>query len=524
MHSDSHSAAARAGTDPSGEETDEGVRTERGDGSGGLRSARRAFLGAAGFTSGAAPWLLGGEPVVAEWVLLVGAILTAVTGFRVRALCVRTYSGRSAWKVEQLCLACGALLLVLMLSQALNPAFRVEVQGETSRLVPLNPIPWLPQSIADAFDGGGPLPVFRNAWRYLLIFGTGWLYVAGLAAGFRERENARSWARLMGVNAALLAAVSLLHAATGSKLAWWVFAGGGESGAGAVFLQKSQEGAYLAALLALVCGLAMEEKESRRRRRTWEVLALVLWGATLLADPRIATACASGWLIIYWWLRREKRWHPSGELGVSGAWFLGAAVTAAAVSLIFTMGSITTEKTADGDEHELVGRNRAEVSSLHEMEREVGLAMWVDRPITGWGGGAYPTLFVFYGEKVVSMATYLHSLPPGKARPQSASARSDVVEFLVEYGVCGLVLLLAIFGAHLHGWIYWRGWSEPLASFLIAGSVGLVIHAGFDSILRTPAPLFLFSGLQIAAVRLAAPSKGKKPGRVRRSAREMAAG
>lgn len=516
MSSDSHRPAARLdGRSNEQEESEPGREHDGGGETSKLRLARRAFLASAGATGALAPWLLGGEPVLAEWLLLAGATATAVAGFWVRALCMRTYSGRSAWKVERAALVCGAVLLGWMLVQALNPAFRVEIEGNNARLVALKPITWLPLSIADAFDGGGgKLPVFRNAWRYLLIFGTSWLYVAGLAAGFRERDNARKWARIMGVNAAGLAVISILHAATRSHQTLWFFAGTEESGGGAVFLSRSQEGAYLAASVALVCGLATSEKESKPGRRKWEATALLLWVATALAGSLIATACATVTLVIYWKIKREERRGAWIEPNIWQAWIFGGVATVVAIVAIMSAGSLEMSDRDESSSHIVPSWwERAGGGSMRTTMREVGLAMWVDHPITGWGGGAYPNLFEIYGEKVVSMSAHLHALPPGASRPQGVNAQCDVVELLVDYGVCGLLLLLTIFGVHLHSWIYWRGWKDPLALFLMVGSLGVVLHSCGDSVVRNPGLLLLFSGLPIAAVRLAAPSKGKKPGR-----------
>ncbi len=471
--------------------------------------ASRWFLTAAGLTGGIAPWLLGGDPVAAQWVLLAGAMLTLATGWWVRVSCVRTKSGRAAWKAEQVCLWCGAALLGLMLVQALNPAFRVEVTGETSQLVQLQPIPWAPQSILDAFDGGGgSLPVFRNAWRLLLIFGLGWLYAFGLAAGFRERENARRWAQIMGVNAALLALVSIAHVAGGAEFTLWFFPGDGGAPGAPVFFQKNHNGAYLAALVALACGLAGHARE-RSMRRGWECVALLLWVATVVVNSRVATVSATLWVIIYAVVRRRAAMRAGQEPSDRRTWIVTGVVAVIVAGLLAVAGANRAVARFAGDKESAWDLVRG--GNTRVMIREVGLAMWMDRPLTGWGGGSYANLFGIYQHKVTAMKMYLRALPADAPRPSGATAKCDWVEFLVEYGVIGLVLMLGIVGVHVRWWVYWRGWKNALPCFVLLGGLGLLFHACFDSILRNPALLLLFSGMQIAAVRLAAPAKGKRP-------------
>ena len=477
------------------------------------RWARRSFLVAAGVTGAVAPWLLGGVPAAAQWALLVGAILTAATGFWVRASCPHTQSGRAAWKVERMSLLCGIALLILMLVQALNPAFNAVAANEELQLVRLQSVEWAPQSILVPFDGGaGPLANFKNAWRYLLIFGVGTVYAAGLAAGFRERGNARRWAWIMGANAVALALVSLAHWASGAESTLWMFHSAGDATGGAIFFQKSHNGAFFAALVALGCGLAASAK-GRKDRRAWESVALLLWVATVVVDSGVATVCATAWGGIYatmrWRARADAREegnsHTWARVGIVGLLLAGLLALAGAGR---ALARFSVEKDSFWEE--------ARGGHMRVMMREIGLAMWMDRPLTGWGGGAFPSLYDIYQHRVTSMKTYLSTLAADAPRPGGSTADCDWVEFLVEYGVVGLVLLFAVTALHVRWWIAWRGWRQPLSRYLLLGSLGVLLHACFDSILRNPALLLLFAGMQIAAVRLAAPAKGKRPSPSRR--------
>ena len=100
-----------------------------------------------------------------------------------------------------------------------------------------------------------------------------------------EREDARRWALIVGVNAAALAAVCIVHRALGAELTLWKYRDTVAFTGSPVFFYKNHNGAYLAASLAVVLGLATMAKEMTRRR-IWEGIGLALWVATLAVNSR----------------------------------------------------------------------------------------------------------------------------------------------------------------------------------------------------------------------------------------------
>jgi O-antigen ligase len=462
--------------------------------------ARLLFLLAAGLTGAAAPWLLGGHRLEAQWTLLVGAGLTLLTGLAVRLLCEPTTSGRRAWKVDRISLIVGLGLLGLMVVQALNPAYRVVLEGRDWRLAQITGPSWAPQSLLAPFDDlpGYSVP-FRNAWRYLLIFGLVWVYGAGLAAGFRERRNARIWAVLMGVNGAVLALVCIVHRASGATQTLWNFSDPVWYQAAPVFFYKNHNGAYLAALTALVVGLAASAGRTRARW-LWGAVAFVLWVATAAVGSRIATAFATAWGVVYflWYWRSRGQYQPPGRL---------LAVVAVAAGLAVALLVVT----GSGRRLERFGEAGASPAdflqggSFRMLLRQVGITMWWDHPVTGWGGGSFLYLFGSYQQRIPAVAAHMYANQPTLNHLFIPYADSDWVEFLVEYGALGVGLMVAGLILRLRAWMRWRSWTNGLSLFLMLGSLGLVLHAYNDSILRNPALLMLFVGLQLCALRIAAP-------------------
>jgi hypothetical protein len=84
------------------------------------------------------------------------------------------------------------------------------------------------------------------------------------------------------------------------------------------------------------------------------------------------------------------------------------------------------------------------------------------------------------------------------------------VEFLVEYGVVGLSLLVAAGALLAVAWWRWRGWAPGLPLFLGLGAAGILLHGYLDHILRNPALLILLAGLLVVAMRLAVPRDSKQ--------------
>jgi O-antigen ligase len=106
---------------------------------------------------------------------------------------------------------------------------------------------------------------------------------------------------------------------------------------------------------------------------------------------------------------------------------------------------------------------------------------------------------------VPQLRAQIYREQPNLNRFYMVSADSDWVEFLVEYGVVGVALLIAAAGILAVAWWRWRGWTQNLPLFLGLGAVGIILHGYLDHVLRNPALLLLVSGLLVVAVRLAVP-------------------
>jgi hypothetical protein len=472
------------------------------------------FLAVAVVTAMGAPWMLGSEPVGAQWMLLWGALATLVTGLAARALAlVDGVKMAGGWALGA-SLFFGALLLAQIAVQARNPSHAVVPEGALWRLIPLTPHPWLPQAIAGRFSEGGDYIPFKNAARYALIFGAVWCYAAGLAAGLMRRADTVAWAACLGGNGVVMAGVCLVHRAMREELTLWHYRTTFDFTHSPVFFYKNHNGAYLAASLAIVLGLAASAR-TRLGQRLWEVGAVLLWFATASVGSRAAAGIATVWLGIYLALRvREWRKTQRTPFGARRVW-LGLAATGLAVGAGFFLVKVQEAGALArfGDPGPSAGHPFASLARraltadlrMHAMQRQVALEMWRDRPVWGWGGGSFVYLFNTYHVRVPELAAQIYRDQPQLHRFYGPTANCDWVEFLVEYGVVGLASMVAAVGFPCVAWLRQRGWRDPLSLCLMLAMAGLVWHGWLDYILRNPALLLLGTGALFAACRRCRP-------------------
>jgi len=471
---------------------------------------RILFWLGAGFCTLAAPWMLGGQPLAAQWWLLWGGIVTFIGGLAVRLTTPPTPGSQMAWRAQAAALVIGLCFVVYLYLQARNPSLHVIFSGNLWILSPVENSSLGPHSIDAPFGSiaGDWLP-FKNAWRYLLIFGLCWTYAAGLALGLVQRIDARRWAYAVGLNAAALAVVCLVHRAMGERLTLWHFSDTVGFTGSPVFFYKNHNGAYLAALLAITLGLAWAA-EVKIYRRFWEFVSLALWIATVAVNSRAATGFATLWAVLYLVLRWRKSSVEKPQKWDRRRWLvIGAVVVVLAAAVGLTGGRKAIQRFAPALSSPL---DFAQGGEYRGLLRKVGLKMWLDEPIWGWGGGSYLYLFNTYQVQVPQIAAHVYREQPNLNRFYMVSADSDWVEFLVEYGAVGLALLSIAVALLVWAWWRWRGWTQELPLFLALGTAGIVLHGYLDHVLRNPALLILLSGSLIAAVRLAVPRGGRRHG------------
>ncbi|MFT3783466.1 MAG: hypothetical protein QM790_15750 [Nibricoccus sp.] len=489
------------------------ARSHHGPESSVLKTGRGIFWAGAGFCTLAAPWMLGGMPLSTQWWLLGGAITAFVGGLIVRFAGHSSPGARAAFRVQRWALGLGLLFIAYLFLQAINPSLAVVLRGNMWDLQSSEHSWWGPHSISAPFDmiGGDWLP-YKNAWRYLLIYGTGWLFAAGLCFGLTERKDALRWVQLVAVNGFVIALVCLAHKATGSHRTLWLFADTFDFTGSPVFFYKNHNGAYLALSLAAILGVAAAGA-SDQNWRVWEIAAIVTWAATVVVNSRVAIGCATFWFGIYGFIR-WRHLRSEGRAVFSGkSVTIGAALALALGGLVFSLGGgkvfnrFSPAFSAPLD--------FLQGGSFRSMTRQVGWEMWKDDKLFGWGGGSFMYLFQDYHQRVPEIARTVYRQQPNLNRFVAPGLNCDWVEFLVEYGVVGVGLLVAAGAVLLIAVFRWRENAPPQTFFLTLGVLGLFAHAYLEYLLRNPAILLLALGSILVAVRLAAQPAPSRNHRVR---------
>jgi O-antigen ligase len=291
----------------------------------------------------------------------------------------------------------------------------------------------------------------------------------------------------------------IVHRAMGEPLTLWHYGSTFDFTGSPVFLYKNHNGAYLAASMAVVLGLAASAR-GWIGRLLWETSALWVWGATIVVNSRVATGCATAWGMIY--VARSILMRADAKArGRVWAHVLvaGACAVALAIALESGGGVKALKRFAP-----LASTPADFLQGGHfrVMLREVGYYMWHDSPVWGWGGGSYLYLYNTYHVHVPALAEQVYREQPQLNRFFGPTANCDWIEFAVEYGAVGVGLMAAMALIPFVAWWRARGWSDGLALFLVIGGAGLVAHAYFDYILRNPALLMLGAGSVFAALRL----------------------
>ncbi len=452
----------------------------------------------------AAPWWLGSEGLEAQQFLLAGSVLVAMLGLAVRLSGAVSPGAGKAWRVQRWVLALGSLFLVIQGVRIYNPSHVVTMIGSGWGVQGLSPTPWLPQSLVAPFDGveGDYLP-FRNSARYLLIFSAAWFYALGLALGLTERGKVNVWLGVAAANGLTMAAVSVLHRLSGEPLTLWKFRTVFDfSGGSPVFFYKNHNGGYLVAMMASILAVAAMQKQ-KGWRLALELSAGLAWLATMLVNCRFAAAWGLVVSVVYLMLRRSD--EPTESRVKRSAW-----PRVLVVALVLVVVGLGLTQLGGGrflarfDELKQDPMSFVQGGSFRTMLREIGWEMWSDRPVWGWGGGAYLYLFNGYHQRVPEFAAHIYREQPDRNRFFMVYADSDWVEFLVEYGVVGVGLMVAALGICVVIWLKAKAWRDTTLACVMMAVAGLVLHGFLDHTLRNPALLMLLGALMVVGLRLSA--------------------
>jgi O-antigen ligase len=408
----------------------------------------------------------------------------------------------------------GAVLLAYLAVQASNPAWRYFRNESAWWLEPLPHLAWLPAGVDAPFERS-------NVWGALIVATSLWLLVCSVWAGFLRRKSYHCLFIVLIANAALLAGLGVLQRLSGAKRIFWSYLPSNDSFL-ASFIYPNHAGPYFYLIAALAVGLAwryyqraMKRNWTTRRARALLAAGVFIGVAVIYSASRASIALLLVFAVAVGTnlaLRRLTR--PAGR-GDHPEFFPLALGLALVLGLGF--GSLQANKLASR-----FATFFADPSNATHDRATVGTAsieMFADRWVYGWGAGCFRHGFPLYAQKYP--AIYLAG--PDRRRSWE-NAHNDLLQLPVEVGLVGTAPVLLMLGWLTRELFRRRFWLNPVGRCVALGAALVFLHAAVDFVFRSPAVLFTWSFLLVAAVRWSEFELGAKfqevvpsrPGRERR--------
>lgn len=413
----------------SSKELDVDLRTDRPPSS--LGSRVFAGLAAAGcaFVLLWSAWAWGGAVPSLQWPLVLAGMV-AVLGTLGLARC----EGRLRAALRDPVFFMGLLFLAYLTVQALNAGRLVFFHPfKEAWIGSAPPVPWLPS----AFDRAEGLEMLR--W-----FFPAWALLWGLRVWVASGRSVLGWLALMAWNAAALALLGMAQMLLGLPAPF----GGAPLGTHffASFGYANHAGAFFLLMLGVALIPLFAPPPAPRSvfpssvfRLPLSVLppALCLIGATLsLSRAAILLAWGVALVALVVYVRRRWAVHSVADrTKLIGAVAMGGALVLTLAAAFVGEGIVTEVRSfdpgSDPTDNLLTGK--------WAFTRDAAWRMWLDHPWFGVGGWGFRHLLALY---VPESDWPLINL--GKA-----NVHNDVLQFLAEFGLVGLALLLGMLAAPL---------------------------------------------------------------------------
>jgi O-antigen ligase len=113
--------------------------------------------------------------------------------------------------------------------------------------------------------------------------------------------------------------------------------------------------------------------------------------------------------------------------------------------------------------------------------------LFKEQPLFGWGFNSFNKLLPFYGEGTLLLNHYQR-------------AQSDVLQFASEFGLFGIVLIVALLGGLFVRYLKVSS-KHPLSKYMLFGCIGLIGLSFVDTPFYSPAVFFSFWIILLSAIR-----------------------
>lgn len=372
----------------------------------------------------------------------------------------------------------GLALLGYIAVQGLNPAWRYETDGVTWWMRAIDHKTWLPTGVDAPFDKW-------NQWRMLLIYSSVWLTVCTIWVGFTRRRTVQLFLMSLALNGLLVAGFGVAQRLLGNGKMFWFFTSPNPSFF-ASFIYKNHAGAYLNLSLAVTCGLAAwYYLRGLRRMEKSNPSGLFAFFATCIAVSVLTSYARGATLIMLAFLSVCVVGFAVHQLVVPNE--NRKPVIVIVLILVFGYFAKTgLDALQSGEAWDRIqqGITRQDASlEAREMATAAAIQMLQERGLKGVGAGSFRFIFPIYQHRNPKLV-----LLEGR-RVFWEHAHNDIVQFPIELGLGGMLLVTAGMGYWLVTLVKSYFWENPLSACLVLGLVLMIAYAWWDFPFQCPAIL-----------------------------------
>jgi O-antigen ligase len=388
----------------------------------------------------------------------------------------------------------GLALLALVTVQGLNPAWEYRSDGKSWWMQAIPHVTWLPHGVRVPLVQAPGL-ASSNPWRSLVVYASGWLTVCAIWAGFTRRRALQRLFLVLVVDGIAIALLGLLE-----RFAALPFFSLFELPPGAnffgTFIYKNHAGAYLDLMIGLTCGLgAWYHARGLRRMEKSSPGGIFVFFATILAVAVVVSFARGATLTMLVYL------VVSGVGFIVHQLFFAPEVTRKPVIIValllvfgfFLKTGLEAVNTGEAWSRIKGGFENGGDFSLRTRlaATKASLEMYQDHPVLGIGAGSFPYLFTRYQLRHSELLYF----PDSQRRQFWPHAHNDWVEFPNEFGVPGMLVLLACF--------VWYGltlvrnyfWSNPFSVLVVFGLIAVWLYSYWDFPFQCPAILITWCAI-----------------------------
>jgi len=418
------------------------------------------------------PWCLGGWAMWANLavpgILLIASLILAIYHPNKKQLALTWLLG---------VLPISAYLLI----QALNPSH--EVVWETGlrifHLQPVDYITWLPTSVKSTFWD-------TNAWRFMMHWIPGLLFLGTLIGYSFSRKNMRIALSFWVISGTLLACVGMLY----TFQDWNYYFGTYELGRPhnklfyAGFIYKNHAGAFLNLCLAGAFFLALDSKriaEIKGKRSNpgllWLIAATLILASQVFSKSRAGLALSGLITLVFIFQFIHIHWRSFSSKRLKQLTLLTALICLASGAAF-----ILTTQEGKRAANAVSGEWKEDNSYITRMRTySAAVEILQENPILGTGGGSFVYRFPEYQNKTAD--TNKWSLKQWQWR----YAHCDYLQIPIELGIVGCILLLLTPGIAAFNILKAPRAYRHQIRLLIAGIGAVLLHATMDFPLQNPA-------------------------------------